>query len=250
MLFIYMSIEVDKSIEEIMFLAQLAEQCERYDDMVYYIKLLAYTKKILTFHERNTLALAYKNAITSQRNAWRTLETQLKTTDKKDISSIQRIKSYQKTIETEILSVCNDAFKIIDEVLLPNSKSSEDTVFFLKMKGDYQRYVCEISSDDIKINASTIAHEAYQKAYETACETMTPTHPLRLGVLLNFTVLYYDIFLKQDKACEMAKKGFDEAISNLDNAKDDINYKDSTVLLQLLRDNLTLWTSDAIEESK
>ncbi|AQK69525.1 14-3-3-like protein GF14 omega [Zea mays] len=36
---------------------------------------------------------------------------------------------------------------------------------------------------------------------------------------------------------------FDEAISELDSLGEE-SYKDSTVIMQLLRDNLTLWTSD------
>lgn len=38
-------------------------------------------------------------------------------------------------------------------------------------------------------------------------------------------------------------KAFDEAIAELDTLGED-SYKDSTLIMQLLRDNLTLWTSD------
>jgi len=38
-------------------------------------------------------------------------------------------------------------------------------------------------------------------------------------------------------------KAFDDAIADLDKLTDD-SYKDSTLIMQLLRDNLTLWTSD------
>lgn len=40
--------------------------------------------------------------------------------------------------------------------------------------------------------------------------------------------------------CEQA---FDEAISDLDTLGED-SYKDSALIMQLLRDNLTLWTSE------
>ena len=45
----------------------------------------------------------------------------------------------------------------------------------------------------------------------------------------------------------MAKQAFDEAIAELDTLSEE-SYKDSTLIMQLLRDNLTLWTSDLPEE--
>lgn len=39
------------------------------------------------------------------------------------------------------------------------------------------------------------------------------------------------------------KQAFDDAIAELDTLNED-SYKDSTLIMQLLRDNLTLWTSD------
>ena len=46
----------------------------------------------------------------------------------------------------------------------------------------------------------------------------------------------------------MAREAFDEAIADLDNVADEY-YKDATLIMQLLRDNLTLWTSELPEEA-
>ena len=75
---------------------------------------------------------------------------------------------------------------------------------------------------------------------------MAPTHPIRLGLALNFSVFYYEILNSPDRACHLAKQAFDDAIAELDTLSED-SYKDSTLIMQLLRDNLTLWTSDLQE---
>jgi len=52
-----------------------------------------------------------------------------------------------------------------------------------------------------------------------------------------------EILNSPDRACHIAKQAFDDAIAELDTLSEE-SYKDSTLIMQLLRDNLTLWTSD------
>ena len=82
------------------------------------------------------------------------------------------------------------------------------------------------------------SEDAYEQATKAGKE-MPPTHPIRLGLALNFSVFYYEIKNTPDKACQLAKQAFDDAIAELDNLKED-SYKDSTLIMQLLRDNLTV----------
>ncbi|GMH72066.1 hypothetical protein TL16_g05819 [Triparma laevis f. inornata] len=83
----------------------------------------------------------------------------------------------------------------------------------------------------------------YQAASTIASADLPPTHPIRLGLALNFSVFYYEILNSPDRACHIAKQAFDDAIAELDTLSEE-SYKDSTLIMQLLRDNLTLWTSD------
>lgn len=91
------------------------------------------------------------------------------------------------------------------------------------------------------------SQRSYQEAFEVARTKMQPTHPIRLGLALNFSVFYYEIMNSPGKACEHAKAAFEAAIEELDSLKEDA-YKDSTLIMQLLRDNLTLWTSEEQEQ--
>ena len=72
---------------------------------------------------------------------------------------------------------------------------------------------------------------------------LSPTHPIRLGLALNFSVFHYEIMQNAKKACKMARDAFDDAIADLDSVADEF-YKDATLIMQLLRDNLTLWTEE------
>ncbi|KAJ6791504.1 14-3-3-like protein [Iris pallida] len=116
------------------------------------------------------------------------------------------------------------------------------------MKGDYYRYLAEFHSGAERKEAADSTLVAYKSAQDIALADLTPTHPIRLGLALNFSVFYYEILNSPDLACKLAKQAFDEAISELDSPGED-SYKDSTLIMQLLRDNLTLWTSDTQEEN-
>merc|ERR1712000_648312 len=112
-----------------------------------------------------------------------------------------------------------------------------------KMKGDYYRYLAEFASGEQRETAANESLSAYQKATTVADTDLASTHPIRLGLVLNFSVFYYEIMNQPESACQLAKKAFDDAIAELDTLSEE-SYKDSTLIMQLLRDNLTLWTSD------
>ena len=115
------------------------------------------------------------------------------------------------------------------------------------MKGDYYRYIAEYATAEKRQAATLKAQNAYQEAYDCAQKNLSNTHPVRLGLALNFSVFYYEIAIQPEKACKMARDAFDDAIADLDNVLDEY-YKDSTLIMQLLRDNLTLWSSELPEE--
>ncbi|ONM16900.1 14-3-3-like protein GF14-6 [Zea mays] len=109
------------------------------------------------------------------------------------------------------------------------------------------RYLAEFKTGAERKDAAENTMVAYKAAQDIALAELAPTHPIRLGLALNFSVFYYEILNSPDRACSLAKQAFDEAISELDTLSEE-SYKDSTLIMQLLRDNLTLWTSDISED--
>jgi len=230
-----------KPREDLVYLAKLAEQAERFDEMVEQMKTVAGFPDELSVEERNLLSVAYKNVIGSRRASWRVISS---IEQKSESEKSALITTYKKKIETELETICEDILRIIGDQLIPNSVGEEGKVFYYKMKGDYHRYLAEFQAGDVRKKSSTDALEAYQQASTIASKELPPTHPIRLGLALNFSVFYYEILNSPDRACHIAKQAFDDAIAELDTLSEE-SYKDSTLIMQLLRDNLTLWTSDA-----
>jgi 14-3-3 protein beta/theta/zeta len=233
--------------EELVQKAKLAEQAERYDDMAASMKSVTETGVELTNEERNLLSVAYKNVVGARRSSWRVISSiEQKTEGSENKQAMAR--QYREKVETELRDICNDVLALLDKYLIANATNPESKVFYLKMKGDYFRYLAEVAIGDTKDQVVGNSQKAYQDAFDICKSEMQPTHPIRLGLALNFSVFYYEILNSPDKACQLAKQAFDDAIAQLDTLNEE-SYKDSTLIMQLLRDNLTLWTSDTADDS-
>ena len=199
----------------------------------------------LSLEERNILSVAYKNVVGSRRAAWRVLNSIEQKESKKDKGkdNVEKVREYKSQIENELLKLCREILNLLTSHLIPQTTDSEAKVFYFKMQGDYYRYISEFAKGSEKNEAGNQARQSYEQAHQIAEKDLDATHPIRLGLALNYSVFYYEILQEREKACDMAKNAFDDAISGLDNVSDEY-YKDSTLIMQLLRDNLTLWTSD------
>jgi 14-3-3 protein beta/theta/zeta len=223
--------------------AKLAEQAERYDDMAEAMKKVTEMDSELSNEERNLLSVAYKNVVGGRRSSWRVISSIEQKTEGSERKQ-QMARDYKMKIEKELKDICGEVLGLLDNHLIVKSSNPESKVFYLKMKGDYYRYLAEVASGEERDSIVSDSQKAYQAAFDISKHEMAPTHPIRLGLALNFSVFYYEIQNSPDKACQLAKQAFDDAIAELDTLNEE-SYKDSTLIMQLLRDNLTLWTSDA-----
>ncbi|KAJ2160162.1 hypothetical protein GGF46_002475 [Coemansia sp. RSA 552] len=233
----------DMSREDFVYKAKLSEQAERYDEMVSSMKKVAAEDQELSVEERNLLSVAYKNVIGARRASWRIISSIEQKEKSNNEHHVEIVGEQRRAVEKELADICYDILAVLDDHLLKRATSGESRVFYLKMKGDYYRYIAEFEGADQRKDAADKSLEAYKAATETANTELAPTHPIRLGLALNFSVFYYEILNSPEKACHLAKQAFDDAIAELDSLSED-SYKDSTLIMQLLRDNLTLWTSD------
>ncbi|CAH2330066.1 14-3-3 beta alpha [Pelobates cultripes] len=126
---------------------------------------------------------------------------------------------------------------------LSNEERNLLSVAYKNVVGAHRSSWHVISSIEQKTEVNEKKQQMAKEAFEISKTEMQPTHPIRLGLALNFSVFYYDILNSPEKACSLAKAAFDEAIAELDTLNEE-SYKDSTLIMQLLRGNLTLWTSE------
>merc|ERR1711963_1039846 len=198
----------------------------------------------LSVEERNLLSVAYKNAVGSRRAAWRIITSvEQKEKSKGSEENAKFAKEYCSKVETELQKICDTILGLLDGNLISKASTGESKVFYQKMKADYYRYIAEFTDGDAKAKAAENARAAYAEAAKVAEKDLVVTHPIRLGLALNYSVFLYELLSNPDEACKMARTAFEDAIAELDNVAED-SYKDSTLIMQLLRDNLTLWTSD------
>ena len=124
------------------YLAKLADQAERYDEMAEYMTAVSNSDQELSVEERNLLSVAFKNAVGSRRAAWRMISSvEAKETSKGNGELANAAGQYKAKIEKELHDICNNILKLLDKHLIPASKNVESKVFYCKMKGDYYRYV-------------------------------------------------------------------------------------------------------------
>ena len=232
------------SREEYVYLSKLYEKAERFPDMVKSINKFVEMDPKLTKEERNLLSAGYKNIISDKRSSWRLLNNmERKEEEKKNTTQSAYIKEIKDKIESELNQICAQIQSVIDKYLIPNATDVENKVFYLKLKADYYRYKCEFANGKEFDEACDNAEKVYKEAYELSNKEMPITNSTRLGLDLNFSVFYYEIKGLKEEAWTIAKNAFDESMKSLDDLEKS-KAKDTLLIIQLLKENLILWTNE------
>ena len=229
------------SIEEHIFMARVAEQAERFPDMVDYLKQVVNGKTDdFTTEERNLLSVGFKNLIGQQRTAIRiisAIEQNPKYSKFNDSLGV-----YKKKIETELYDQCMFIVNTVKDHCIEKAATDETKAFFFKMIGDYYRYVSESSTGDVLETVKAGALDNYQKA-STACSTLNACNPIRLGLALNFSVFHYEVMNQHKQACELGEVALSDALEKIDDV-DEETFRDAKSIIELLKENLSLWKEE------
>ena len=156
--------------EENVYMAKLAEQAERYEEMVQFMEKVTAEAEELTVEERNLLSVAYKNVIGARRASWRIISSiEQKEESRGNEDHVATIRGYRSKIESELSSICDGILRLLDSRLIPSATSGDSKVFYLKMKGDYHRYLAEFKTGAERKEAAESTLAAYKSAQVRSC---------------------------------------------------------------------------------
>ena len=188
------------NVEENIFLARVAEQAERFEDMVDFLAKVLDTKgSEVSSDERNLLSVAFKNLISSKRAACRTIAAIEQ--NPKYSKYADALATYKASIEGKLNDDCKQVIDTIQKKVLAKPCEGEAKAFFVKMVGDYYRYIAENAKGSLMEEVKQNALKAYNEANQI---TLPPCNPIKLGLALNFSVFHYEVMKNHKAACELA----------------------------------------------
>jgi 14-3-3 protein epsilon len=232
------------SLEMKFFLSRVADQVERYTDVIKFINEIIAEDSVLSADARKLLSIAYKVLTGAQRNALRTISAFLDDETVKAIPErVSKLTELRDRLVTELNDYCNELIELTNSKLLTDSADAKTKVFYEKLKADYYRYSIEFETDAMRDAGSEKAKESYERAIAT--DELRSADPAYLGLALNYSIFLYEILGKKKEAIELADKTFKRGVELTNDPPDESEYSEATLILQLLKDNVELWNEEA-----
>jgi 14-3-3 protein epsilon len=226
------------------FLARVADQAERYTDVLKFLDDIIAENSALSADARNLLSVAYKALTGSRRTALRTVSAFLDDETIKAIPErVAKLTELKSRLLSELDGYCKDLIALTDSKLLPAAADAATKVFYEKLKADYYRYSVEFKVDTDRAEGAEKAKASYESAVAIATAELGKADPAYLGLALNYSVFLYEIIGKKEEAIDLADKSFKAAVDLLDGL-DEAQYSEATLILQLLKDNVALWNEE------
>ena len=208
--------------------------------MVDYLKPVLESKgSAVSTDERDLLSVAFKSLISSKRTAWRTI-TAIEQNPK--YQKYQgSLSAYKNRIETALYADCEKIIDIVRSTVLSKAGGEDEPrAFFVKMVGDYYRYIAETAQGDKLEQVKNEALKAYTEAQKIG---LPPCNSIKLGLALNCSVFYYEVMKDQKRACELAEEALQLALDKIDEISEE-DFRDAKSIIELLKENLTLWKEE------
>lgn len=212
---------MEKSREDLVYLAKLSEQAEKYGDMVAAMIQVAHQNPSLTLEERSLLSVAFKNIVGHSRASQRIISSlEAKETAQNNENNVVRIQKYREHIEGEIRHHSQTLLELIENYLIPAAQDQGTKVFYYKLQGDYWRYLAEIETNEARKYATDQSQKQYDLAFKFV-ESLPPLHPVRLGLCLNFSVFCYELLGNVNQAQNIIGKLHEDIMAKMTDASEE-----------------------------
>lgn len=236
--------------EKFYYLAKLNLKAEHYPQMLDYIEKVITMNPVLSQEERKFFNTAFKTTIAPKRNSWFTVNTLERKEDDIKIKECHReIKGH---IEQEIKEICKKIDNLINKYLIPSSPNNENKAYYFTLKGDYIRYLCEITKGEELNKLIEEANKCYEKAHDH-CKYINILNSTKLSFALNYAVFLYEIKKSKQKAINFSKSIYEEAVNRIESKKETCDIektipKDSLFIIQLIKENFIFWTGESSDD--
>ena len=239
--------------DDLCYLAQYENSIGRNEQAISFLEEFAAKKPNFNQKERQLLVLIFKNAVDPIRETIRSLLVHEKNIlDAQNANCAQMIKHNINISLKQLRDLCQKGLNLVEKVLIPACTESEGIAFYEKLNGDLYRYQTEFSEGEEQEAIKKGAKEAYEKAL-TAAQELSPAHPTRLGIILNYAVFKYEHVNEKEDAKVMVTTAITESATEMDKLSESLKAESLSVI-DVMQKNLHAWSnqtySDVDEEDE
>jgi hypothetical protein len=239
-------------IEDKLYLARISHLSGLPEETLKYIEELILLKNgNINEEEKNLFFNSLKTLINFRRESWRTINA-LESKEKKNKSNLlPRVTELKNTLSEEIKQYVNKGIELIDNKLLKDNLSDELKVMYYKIKGDYIRYIIELTSKDKEEELNILIEKAEEnyKIGLNICESLSNLSTTKVSLILNYSVFLYEVVKDYKNAYLLANDTYQKAIKNLNDDNYDLSLlKDLNKMLNVLKENIGKWAETIVPE--
>ena len=238
------------TIRKSLYLATILENAGKHEEAMKYMEEIAKSKKNdLSIEEINLLTISFNNQITKKLNQIKILNKVIAKDELTNSKYLKTDTNIRDIIQRDINDICNKMINLCDNYLLNKTEKNETKILYLKLRGQYYRYLSDVLENEQQKDANKNAINSFNEAFELI-DNLSVTNPIRLGFILNYAIFQYEFLNDIDTAIKITKENFEIGINQLEKVNDNNEYQNASSILMLLKQNIDMWNNEKEKEKE